>query len=77
MTPYHQIKLWNKLSFSEDYVIGVMNTKKFYRQDLALRVTEALHKIKGDYLEYCEEELVKLQGRDPHLTMTNKKTMSI
>ena len=30
-SPYFRTKLWNSLSFSEDYIIGLVNTPKYYR----------------------------------------------
>jgi len=50
-TPYYRTKLWNRLSFSEDYLINIINTPKLSRQDLAIKVTKALCNIKRDFLE--------------------------
>lgn len=47
---YHRVKLWNMLAFSEDYLIHILNTPKFFRQDLALKVSQVLKKVKEEYI---------------------------
>ncbi|CDW82453.1 polycystic kidney disease 2-like 1 protein [Stylonychia lemnae] len=60
-SPYYRTKLWNSLSFSEDYVIGIVNTTKYFRQDVALKTTIALQTIKKEYRDYLEREIRKNQ----------------
>lgn len=40
LNPYHRIKLWNKLKFSENYTIGTfVNSQQHVRHDISLKLT--------------------------------------
>lgn len=78
-TPFYRTKLWNRLSFSEDYLINIINTPKLSRQDLAIKVTKALCNIKRDYLELLLNDFkdIQEQSENKSATLKSKKVQKM
>lgn len=57
MSPNQQCQLWNSLSFSEDYIIHVLNTPKYFRHDLEFKLNEVLMRIKNLYVDKLTKEI--------------------
>jgi len=46
------MKLWNRLQFSDEYVMNLMNSAADTRQDVVVFITGRLDKIREEYLEF-------------------------
>jgi len=51
-SPYFRMKLWNRLQFSDEYVMNLMNSAADTRQDVVVFITGRLDKIREEYLEF-------------------------
>ena len=60
-SPYHRTKLWNKLTFAEDYALNIANSKQMTRQDLVMHFLHKFIAIRGELLGVYELERQNLE----------------